>query len=79
MTEQLLTPREASEFLRREFGVSRKITTLNRLRCQGGGPAFRRIGRAIYYEPKALRRWFEERLSNPMRSTSDARGAVCSP
>lgn len=38
-----------------DTNISRKPATLNRLRCQGGGPRFRRIGRAVYYEPKELR------------------------
>jgi hypothetical protein len=72
---KLLSSREASEFLAR-FGVSRKPATLNRLRCQGGGPRFRRIGRAVYYEPEALRSWVDERITRPLRSTSDRPHAI---
>jgi hypothetical protein len=70
MSERLLTTREASEFLA-ERGVSRKPATLNRLRCQGGGPEFKKFGRAVYYEPATLLRFINERLSPPLRSTSD--------
>ena len=73
--DRLLSSREASEFLA-SFGISRKPATLNRLRCQGGGPTFRRIGRAVYYEPEALRRWVNERITQPLRSTSDGAGVI---
>jgi hypothetical protein len=74
----LLSPRDASEFLAR-YGISRKPATLNRLRSQGGGPPFRRVGRAVYYEPEALSRWVAERISQPMRSTSDKPSRMTAP
>ena len=70
----LLAPPAASEFLAK-FGVRAAIPTLAKLRCVGGGPAFRRYGRRVVYERLELIRWIESRLSPAHFSTSDT-GAV---
>lgn len=41
----------------------------------GGGPEFRKFGRIPLYEPAALDRWIESRLSPVLTSTSEARKA----
>ena len=35
--------------------------TLRRLRREGGGPPYARIGRAVRYDLRRLNRWMEER------------------
>lgn len=66
----LLEPPAASQFLAK-FGVRAATPTLAKLRCVGGGPAFRRYGRRIVYERLELIRWIEARLSPTRLSTSD--------
>lgn len=78
--EKLLTTPQASDFLLLRFGISRRPSTLSRLRVQGGGPRFKKLNRAVLYEPEALERWANERLSPPRLSTSDrGDGRPCAP
>jgi predicted DNA-binding transcriptional regulator AlpA len=37
------------------------ISTLNKLRCSGGGPAFLKLGRAVRYKPVDLKDWLDSR------------------
>jgi hypothetical protein len=41
---------------------------LNKLRCYGGGPAFIRVGRSIFYEVSSLEDWID---ANRHSTTSD--------
>jgi excisionase family DNA binding protein len=59
---RLLTVSEAAHAL----GVS--ISTLNKLRVQGGGPRFVRIGSSVRYRQSDLAEYVE---SNVKRSTSE--------
>jgi predicted DNA-binding transcriptional regulator AlpA len=36
-------------------------STLNKLRCSGGGPAFLELGRAVRYKPVDLKDWLDSR------------------
>jgi excisionase family DNA binding protein len=53
---------EAGKYL----GLS--ISTLNKLRCSGGGPPFLKFGRAVRYNPDDLKEWLDSRR---VRSTSE--------
>ncbi len=69
--EALLDTVGAADFLRAR-GIPRSPSTLTRLRCVGGvAPPFRKIGRAVRYDPADLRKWIAEALSDPMRTTSN--------
>ena len=48
---------EASAYLREVFGVKAAAATLEKLRCLGGGPAFQKFGRSVFYEREALDVW----------------------
>lgn len=62
----------ASAYLKNVYGISRTKRTLQKLRCVGGGPKFRRIGiRGVGYEKAALDEWAYQLLSPPIQSTSD--------
>ena len=37
------------------------VSTLNKLRCSGGGPAFLKLGRAVRYKPVDLKDWLDSR------------------
>jgi hypothetical protein len=71
---QFLRPPAAAEYLRARYGHG-SSKTLAKLRCIGGGPPFRRIGRIIVYEPPGLDEWALSRMSAPLRSTSEAAAA----
>ena len=62
----------ASVFLTEFSGKPVAETTLATWRCRGGGPKFRRFGRAVVYEEPDLIEFAETRLSKPMASTSEA-------
>ena len=53
----------------RLLGLS--VSFLNKLRCAGGGPTFRKIGRAVLYDPADLESWLADRRRV---STSDTGG-----
>lgn len=69
--DKLYDEATASKWLAEEKGVRRTTRTLRKLRCIGGGPAFRRFGRRVYYTKSDLDQWVEEGLSAPLRSTSE--------
>ncbi len=54
---ELLTTEEASVALNRAVSVS----TLNRWRCEGGGPVFVKVGGRVYYRPRDLSDWLDGR------------------
>jgi predicted DNA-binding transcriptional regulator AlpA len=44
------------------------ISTLNKLRCAGGGPVFLKLGRAVRYDPRDLNEWL---AGKRLRNTSE--------
>ena len=66
----LLTTRQVSDELERR-GTPRSVSTLEKLRCRGGGPPFRRFGRDVRCPQDGLESWIEAMLSAPLRSTKD--------
>jgi hypothetical protein len=71
MTQFLRTP-AAAACLRSRYGFG-SISTLNKLRCVGGGPRFRKVGdKIVVYEAADLDDWAEAKLGPRQRSTSDA-------
>jgi hypothetical protein len=66
----LLNPKQACDYLR-DQGVVRSPVTLRNLRLKGGGPKFRKLGGSVYYEPDLLDEWIRDRLTAPVRSTSE--------
>lgn len=63
---------EASEYLMLAHGIQLSVSTLAKLAVTGGGPEFVKFGRSPLYERQALDAWVAERLTPPMRSTSEA-------
>lgn len=50
------------------------ISTLNKLRCAGGGPAFLKLGRAIRYDLHDLNEWLgAKRRKNTSEATPHRR------
>jgi predicted DNA-binding transcriptional regulator AlpA len=58
-----LTPPEAAAFTRLA------VQTLAKLRCEGGGPQYVKVGRRVVYPMSALRGWMDARVRS---STSDS-------
>jgi predicted DNA-binding transcriptional regulator AlpA len=57
--------RDDQQELLRTSGAAAKtglsVSTLNKLRCSGGGPAFLKLGRAVRYKPADLKDWLDSR------------------
>ncbi|MFO1102476.1 MAG: hypothetical protein U1E20_06205 [Methylocystis sp.] len=71
MNTKFLRRTEAAEYLKMRYGHG-SPKTLAKLAVIGGGPAFRKIGRIVVYEPAALDEWALSRMSAPIHSTSEA-------
>jgi hypothetical protein len=52
-------------------GIRRSPATLRKLRCIGGGPTYRLLNGKPYYTDLDLGAWVEERLSAPLRNSSE--------
>lgn len=61
---------QATEYLRERVGYFGD-DMLAYLACKGGGPMFRKFGRYPMYTREDLDAWLEERMSRPVRSTSE--------
>jgi hypothetical protein len=61
---------QASVYLA-EKGFKIAPKTFGKLRVVGGGPRYRKFGRKPIYDPLDLDQWAEEKLSAPLRSTSE--------
>lgn len=71
---EFLRRREAAKYLSSKYGCCTE-RTLAKLASVGGGPLFRKVGRLVFYARPDLDNWMLERMSAPMRSTSDCRSA----
>lgn len=65
-----LRRKEASEYLKLKHGLTVAASTLAKFAVTGGGPAFQKFGRLPLYRPQDLDRWVNERLGEPVTSTS---------
>ena len=63
LPDRLMTEKEAA----RITGFSHR--TLQKWRCYGGGPPFRKVGRSIRYLLSELLAWIE---ADPRRNTAEA-------
>lgn len=66
---------EVPEYMLRKHGIPIAHATLAKMATVGGGPAFQHSGRIPLYHVDDLDAWALERLSKPVRSTSDRRAA----
>jgi hypothetical protein len=66
-----MRPDRAAEYLQTVYGFG-SVRTLAKLRCQGGGADFMKVGPSIVlYEKAALDRWARSKIGAPVRSTSE--------
>jgi hypothetical protein len=68
---QFMRAPAAAEYLRSRYGFG-AYRSLAKMRTEGGGPLFRKLGRIVVYEPSALDAWALSRLSQPLQSTAEA-------
>lgn len=66
---------EAACYLRERHGVPCGAKNLAKLACLGGGPLFQKFGRLPLYRLGDLDDWAEQKLSRPVRSTSELQAA----
>lgn len=65
---------DASKYLKDQWGIDRKPSTLAKLAVVGGGPRFEHAGRVPLYPVRELDAWAASLLSPLRRSTSDRGG-----
>ena len=70
MTEQFLRRKDAAKYIRSRYGFC-GLGTLEKLATMGGGPKFRKIGKAVIYDPADLDAWARSKMSAPVSSTSE--------
>ena len=58
LTKRYLTREEAAQYLT-DLGVGIAATTLQKMASEGGGPAYRVIGRKALYKPAELEAWVD--------------------
>ncbi len=66
-----LRRKEASAYLRDEWGIIRTPKTLAKLATIGGGPPFEKDGRFPLYTPPLLDTWARSQLSPVVHSTAE--------
>ena len=66
-----LRRKEASEYLKDNWGVSLKPNTLAKLAVTGGGPPYQKDGPFPLYTPDGLDAFAESRLSPIVTSTAE--------
>jgi hypothetical protein len=70
-TYRRLRRTEASTYLKENWGLDYKASTLAKLATLGGGPRFEHAGRFPLYREEELDAWAADRLSPLKASTSD--------
>jgi hypothetical protein len=68
--EMRLSPPEFAAALS-ALGFPTSSKTLATLRCRGGGPPFEKYGKYVSHKWGPGKAWAEDRLSDPVRSTSE--------
>ena len=65
---QFLTREQASDYISNTYGLRVAVKTLSKLASVGGGPLYRKFGRAAVYRVEELDAWIAEKLSEPRRA-----------
>lgn len=70
MQQIYLTRNSAAKYLKERYGQGAP-RTLAKYAVLGGGPAFRKMGRAVLYIAADLDAWAMAKISAPIKSTSE--------
>jgi hypothetical protein len=62
---------DAARYIRETYGIPCVAPTLAKYACKGGGPVFRKASKFPIYAREDLDAWAKNRLSKPVRSTSE--------
>ena len=73
MKDPILSRDQAAAWLK-SLGLRTTTASLATMANRGGGPAFLKIGRYVYYRPEDLQAWVGMRCSGLVDSTSDEHG-----
>jgi hypothetical protein len=65
-----LNRKRAGQHLLENYGFGSE-NTLAKIACLGGGPLFRKAGRRVLYKIEDLDQWAQEKISLPIKSTSE--------
>jgi hypothetical protein len=68
---KFLTRRAAAEYVQKTWGLPCSPKTLAKYAVIGGGPIFQKAGRVPLYRPTNLDDWAENKIGEPVRSTSE--------
>ena len=69
--QKFLRRKSAADYLRDKYGWG-SWQTLAKLAVMGGGPVYRKFGRAVVYAPDDLDEWVLSRLGAPQLFTSES-------
>lgn len=75
-TPKYLRRVDAAAYIREKYSLPCATGYLEFLACNGGGPAFRRIGRWPVYEHADLDAWARSRMTPKVRSNAQLRSAA---
>jgi hypothetical protein len=70
-TETLLSPEGACQYLKRQHDLDRTPRTLQVMRREGRGPAYRRNGNEVRYTTRALDAWVTALFASEVHSTAE--------
>ena len=71
--QKFLRRKSAADYLKDKYGCGSR-QTLAKLAVMGGGPVYRKFGRAVLYTPEDLDAWASANIGPLQRSTSDVSG-----
>jgi hypothetical protein len=71
-SERLTRP-NVPGYLLETWGLRCSHSTLARLAVNGGGPAFRKTGRDVYYDTSSLDAWAQQRLGPAAETAAEHR------
>jgi hypothetical protein len=64
---------EVPAYIAGKFNMPMAYTTLAKLACVGGGPAFRKFGSIVLYDPADIDTWVESKLTRTITRAVDAK------
>lgn len=74
-TPKLLTTLQACEYLQETYNITRRPSTFERWRTNGGGPRFVRNGKRPFYTPESLDEWAQNMMGTTYAHTGEESAA----
>jgi hypothetical protein len=73
--QRYLSPEQSCAYLLDRWNIPCRPATLNKWRVIGGGPQYVKFGRIVRYTAEWLDEWVDNKLSPPVRSSSELKSA----